>query len=455
MPGGDLAAVRSDNSAVQLITYGMTEVNLTDNNGNPLQLKNGTEAEMTFPVPAGKDKNPPATIPLWYFDDDRGIWVEEGTATLKGNVYVGKVSHFSWHNIDTWEGIVIIKGKVTDCNNQPVKYVLVTVDETAAITGSTGEYSVRVPANTPVTVTVKSSDYDNYSPVVAYNVPGQPAGTTYTRDISLPCRNAVNPNQPTATIKGKVTDCKGEPVKNVVVTVGQTSVATGNTGDYSVQVPANTSVTVTVKKEDYGDYSPVVSHNVPGQPANSTYTRNISLPCLSTTDPEVPAGSFYSTKCARVKYLFSSGGTSYLTTLIFDDYGRRQRIESEIDGRVTVIIIDYIAKKYYVRSDDEWMDMTQYMPWEQMDFTASSQFSAEQQTNGYNITITGTETIAGRACTVYTIKGAYTDPDTGSACDIRTANWRGIAMMVELCGQVMMIAQEASLEIPANSFTPR
>ena len=40
MPGGDLAAVDASNQNVQLISYGMTKVEMTDQNGNALQLKN-------------------------------------------------------------------------------------------------------------------------------------------------------------------------------------------------------------------------------------------------------------------------------------------------------------------------------------------------------------------------------------------------------------------------------
>ena len=64
MPGGDLAAITSDNDNVMLISWGMTNVNLTDNAGNPLQLKKGSPAELTFPIPEGMENDPPATIPL-------------------------------------------------------------------------------------------------------------------------------------------------------------------------------------------------------------------------------------------------------------------------------------------------------------------------------------------------------------------------------------------------------
>jgi hypothetical protein len=206
MPGGDLAALRSNSAETQLFSYGMTEVSLTDNAGNPLQLKEGASSELTFPIPAGMESNPPATIPLWYFDEQRGIWVEEGVATLRGDMYEGSVTHFSWHNLDVPSERVTIRGTVRDCENKPVSYVKVTVDQTAAATNSRGEYTVYVPANTPVTVTVKSRDYSNYSPVVEYGIPGKPGGTVVTQDISLPCRTTEPPDDAMFTVdKASVT----------------------------------------------------------------------------------------------------------------------------------------------------------------------------------------------------------------------------------------------------------
>lgn len=188
MPGSDMAAIRTDRSDATLISYGMVEVSLTDGSGNPLQLKEGNQSEMTYPIPESMKDNPPPTIPLWYFNEEAGVWVEEGVATLKGDVYVGKVSHFSWHNLDVAEERVTIKGKVTDCQGRPVSRVLVTVDQTSDITSSDGSYSVYVPANTPVTVTVKSEDYYSYSPVVSVPVAGQSGGTTVGNiNLELPC----------------------------------------------------------------------------------------------------------------------------------------------------------------------------------------------------------------------------------------------------------------------------
>lgn len=187
MPGGDLAGIRTDNSQSQLISYGMTEVSLTDNAGNPLQLDENASSELTFPIPEGMRSNPPSTIPLWYFDDEMGIWVEEGLAELRGSVYVGEIRHFSWHNLDYPEDRVTIKGKVTDCENRPLKGIKVVVDQVSDITDSNGNYSVFVPANTPVTVKVLSRDYLDYSPEVSHSIPGKSGNSTVTQDISLPC----------------------------------------------------------------------------------------------------------------------------------------------------------------------------------------------------------------------------------------------------------------------------
>jgi hypothetical protein len=198
MPGGDLAAVREDNSEVQLISYGMVDVLLTDNSGNPLQLSKNAESEMTFPIPSGMENNPPASIPLWYFNEETGLWVEEGIATRQGNVYVGKVKHFSWHNLDWPESRIEIKGKVTDCTGKPLDRVKITLKETngvshtAVYSDSKGEYSLLAPANTPLTLLVKSADYGNYSPEVSHNIPGKPGGSVVTQDIELPCMNYIS-----------------------------------------------------------------------------------------------------------------------------------------------------------------------------------------------------------------------------------------------------------------------
>ena len=239
MPGGDMAAVRMDESDATLISYGMVEVSLSDASGNSLQLKEGSKSEMTFPIPESMKNNPPPTIPLWYFNEEAGVWVEEGTATLKGDVYVGSVSHFSRHNLDVPEDRVTIKGRVTDCRNRPIPRALVTVDQTSALTNSDGTYWVYVPANTPVTVTVKSEDYNFYSPEVSISVPGHPGGSTVENvDLELPC---------IPVISGQITNSCSELVGAYVwveytangKTVKTNPVWTTADGRFELRIPGN------------------------------------------------------------------------------------------------------------------------------------------------------------------------------------------------------------------------
>ena len=192
MPGGDLAGIRTDGSESVLVSYGMTKVELTDNQGNPLQLKTGVPSEVTFPIPKDMDDNPPATIPLWHFDEEKGIWVEDGLATLQGNVYVGTVNHFSWVNLDDPKERVTLKGKVVDCENKPVPFVKVSAEQTSAYTSSKGEWSVVVPASTSVVVSVTANGGSD-----SKIAPGQPGGTTYTvPNLKVPCGSEGGGGEP-------------------------------------------------------------------------------------------------------------------------------------------------------------------------------------------------------------------------------------------------------------------
>jgi hypothetical protein len=101
MPGGDMSGVTVDGKSVILLSYGMVEVTLKDSVNKKLQLKEGAESTLSFPIPEGFTENQKYNeIPLWYFDDEKGTWVEEGIATKNGDSYSGKIKHFSWHNLD-------------------------------------------------------------------------------------------------------------------------------------------------------------------------------------------------------------------------------------------------------------------------------------------------------------------------------------------------------------------
>lgn len=53
MPGADLMALAANGDTTPLISYGIINVEMTDETGSKLQLKNGSEAILKYPAPKG------------------------------------------------------------------------------------------------------------------------------------------------------------------------------------------------------------------------------------------------------------------------------------------------------------------------------------------------------------------------------------------------------------------
>ncbi len=224
MPGGNMSGVTSEGKDVILLSYGMVEVTLKDSVGQKLQLKKGAESTLTFPVPDGfKEEQKYEKIPLWYFDEEKGTWVEEGMATKNGDTYTGNVKHFSWYNLDWPELRATIVGRVTNKDGKPLPNILVTISQTSAYSDSAGYYRAFVPRNTPFFVTVKSEDYAGYSNCPFFNIDGLEAQSVYTQDIVLP-------NMPCA--HGKVLDKGGQPICGVEICADKFTACTNRKGEY-------------------------------------------------------------------------------------------------------------------------------------------------------------------------------------------------------------------------------
>jgi len=109
---GDLSAIDSEGELVGLSTYGMLQVELEATDGSELNLNEGSTAVLEFPVPQSIRANAPTEIPLWNYNEANGYWVEEGSAVLDGDKYVGEVSHFSTWNVDVKIDPVDICGSI-------------------------------------------------------------------------------------------------------------------------------------------------------------------------------------------------------------------------------------------------------------------------------------------------------------------------------------------------------
>ena len=248
MPGGDLTAVRSDNSSAQLVSYGMTDLNMYAENGDKLQLKDGCKAKLTFPIPAGMGENPPASIPLWSFNEKTGLWEEEGSAALQGNVYVGEVAHFSWVNLDYPEKQGTVYGYVKDDTGKVLPGVRLSIGQLLAstVTKSDGYYSHEVPANTDFCITVKDLYYGGIDQKISVKVPALSPGERRQVDITLP--HLVR-------VYGKVMNERGDGIRSSVwvqTEKAKTEVLqTDKDGNFNVYVPKDMKGNATVYARTY------------------------------------------------------------------------------------------------------------------------------------------------------------------------------------------------------------
>ena len=113
MPGDMIT--KNDNGEVKPIeSFGAITVTFKDANGLDLNLIENAQAKIN--IPAVGELEP--TVPLYYFDENTGFWVEEGEAELvsnsQGNFYTGMVSHFTTWNADRIYDTVFVSGCIED-----------------------------------------------------------------------------------------------------------------------------------------------------------------------------------------------------------------------------------------------------------------------------------------------------------------------------------------------------
>jgi len=110
---GDLSGINFQGNLVTLRTMGMIQVELIAEDGSELNIVPQLPATLRFPIPEEVRSAALPTIPLWSYDENGGVWVEEGEAFLNGNFYEGEVTHFSSWNVDFFMDPIEITGVVS------------------------------------------------------------------------------------------------------------------------------------------------------------------------------------------------------------------------------------------------------------------------------------------------------------------------------------------------------
>jgi len=235
MPGM-LYAQNSNNEAGVLTTYGMIGVELEGDQGQALQIAAESNATIHMPLDPAQTNHSPDEIPLWFFDDEAGYWIEDGQATLQGGEYVGVVKHFTFWNCDAFNDVTTLSGYTLTANgdtlaNQALQITAGTMNSSGQ-TNSDGSYFSYIPSNTLIEFAMID---DCEIPVDVGSCGPFASGTDNLYDMIIP-ETVLE----IIIIKGSLVDCVGDPLTN-----GYVSLLTNTYSSYGVVTNGSFSIAIT------------------------------------------------------------------------------------------------------------------------------------------------------------------------------------------------------------------
>lgn len=211
MPG--ILLGQNETSVMQaLTTFGIGYINFEGSAGEKLILQNGFD--ITLPIVTAQQINAPETIPLWDFDTEKGHWVQDGNLTKDGNTYKGNISKSSWFNASISSPAIISKFIISDCNNQPLDNVKVSIDNQMesssdfSYTNSLGETIGVLPSNGLIIVKVNAVANSCNSLLYSKTI-NAATESTNNLDIKIPCDTNLDTD-----IQGVANNCNGSPITN-------------------------------------------------------------------------------------------------------------------------------------------------------------------------------------------------------------------------------------------------
>lgn len=175
-------------AAAWIESFGAASVVLTDAAGGSYNLASGQSATIRIPV-STRSSTLPNSVPLYWFDETTGLWVQEGTATLSGTApnqyYEGSVARSGDWTAAQVINTVLVSGCVRDEAGAAVARARVEADGVTytgmsnVLTDAFGNFSVPVRTNATAIVSARS----------ATSLSNARAATTTTSNVNLasPC----------------------------------------------------------------------------------------------------------------------------------------------------------------------------------------------------------------------------------------------------------------------------
>jgi hypothetical protein len=248
---GDMSGVDVNGQPVVLQSIGAFSAEFRDTNGVLYNLAAGRTASISLRADPANTFS--GSVPLWWYDQRRGLWVEEGAGTVVDGVATGEVRHFTVWNFD-------IKFSDPAC-------IKLTIDPMYFYGTAGGSLRIRVKVPAPwfrdQLLTV-----NNPGPHALYNLPANVNVEFLVNDVPYALVNTgaafggtgipphpydvcggkflnINGTPQTALIQGKVLRQYRTSHGAVTVRVRNSSAMLGSTatdaaGNFSLQVPVGT-----------------------------------------------------------------------------------------------------------------------------------------------------------------------------------------------------------------------
>ena len=245
-----LTAQAAGGEQISLESVVLSNITLRDDAGQVIQLPKGAKVPVRMKIPENLQaryrqeyKTGTRIIPWWSYDEQEGLWVREGDATLidvDGVLYAeGTATHFSWWNVD-WPISTHAKlcGKVIDGDGNPLKGVSVVAEgvdyqgNSSDSTNQDGEYEIQVKRLSQVKL------HASYGEIVS------PSRLINVEDTSVTaCQDQDDLVLAVVHVGGKVVDADGNPLSGVQVRADNgNAVYTDANGNFSIKSVADSTL---------------------------------------------------------------------------------------------------------------------------------------------------------------------------------------------------------------------
>ncbi len=248
---GDMSGVDVNGQPVVLQSIGAFSAEFRDANGVLYNLAAGRTASISLRADPANTFS--GSVPLWWYDQSRGLWVEEGAGTVVDGVATGEVRHFTVWNFDIkFSDPACIKltidpmyfyGPAGGALRLRVKVPAPWFRDQILAVNNPGPHALyNLPANVHVEFLVNDAPYALVNTGAAFGGTGIPP---HPYDVCNGKFLNINGTPQTALIQGKVLRQYRTSHGAVTVRVRNSSAMLGSTatdaaGNFSLQVPAGT-----------------------------------------------------------------------------------------------------------------------------------------------------------------------------------------------------------------------